>query len=223
MSAKPKPCVVLLSGGLDSSVAGAVARAQGRELHALSFSYGQRHSRELSLARSQAKALGCASHRVLSLPLSQVASGSLLKGQKARPGAGRGVPATYVSFRNGIFLALAFAWAETLGAEEVWGGWCRTDHRGYPDCRLPFFRAFEKAARLGTAAGSRGGRLKVVAPLAGLSKAETVRLGLSLGVDLGKTHTCYAGASRPCGRCDACRLRAQGFRQAGQMDPLTQR
>jgi 7-cyano-7-deazaguanine synthase len=223
VSAKAKPCVLLLSGGLDSSVAGAVARAKGRELHALSFRYGQSHSREILLARRQARALGCASHRVLSLPLAKVAAGSLLAGPKAAQGFGRGVPATYVSFRNGIFLALAFAWAETLGASEVWGGWCRTDHRGYPDCRLPFFRAFEKAACLGTAAGSRGARLKVVAPLAGLSKAETVSLGLRLGVDLAKTHTCYAGASRPCGKCDACRLRAQGFRQAGQQDPLTQR
>jgi 7-cyano-7-deazaguanine synthase len=223
MSGKAKPCVVLLSGGLDSSVAGAVARAKGRELNALSFRYGQRHSRELGMARSQARALGCASHRVLSLPLGSIAAGSLLLGQGARAGAGRGVPATYVSFRNGIFLSLAFAWAETLGADEVWGGWCRTDHQGYPDCRLPFFRAFEKAARLGTAAGSRGARLKVVAPLAGLSKAETVALGLSLGVDLAKTHTCYAGSSRPCGKCDACRLRAQGFRLAGKQDPLTAR
>jgi 7-cyano-7-deazaguanine synthase len=218
-----RPCVVLLSGGMDSSVAAALARSQGRELHALSFRYGQRHSREITLARRQARALGCASHRVLSLPLAQVAAGSLLVGQKAPLGRRGGVPATYVSFHNGIFLALAFAWAETLGADEVWGGWCRTDHQGYPDCRLPFFRAFEKAARLGTAAGSRGGaRLKVVAPLSGLSKAQTVALGLRLGVDLGQTYTCYAGGSRPCGKCDACRLRAQGFRAAGERDPLTQ-
>jgi 7-cyano-7-deazaguanine synthase len=219
---KNKAAVVLLSGGMDSAVAAAQAKAQGRRLTALTLSYGQRHLRELRAASAQARALGISRHQVLRIPLEKVASGALVDGSAIRRTAARSkaIPSTYVSFRNGVFLSLALSFAESLGAGEVWGGWCETDHAGYPDCRPAFFRAMEKAAALGTGAGSRGKRLKIVAPLAGLDKAATVGLGKALGVDFALTWTCYLGLARPCRRCDACRLRAEGFLKAGVADPL---
>ena len=226
--------VVLLSGGMDSAIVAAVARAQGRRLFGLSLRYGQRHAVELASARRQAKLLGFERHLVLNLPLKAIASGALVDGgaMNTKGDAGKGQPATYVSFRNGVFLAAAASWAEAVGASEIWGGWCFTDHAGYPDCTPAFFRAFERAVRKGSWAGRRGEALRIVAPLGRLKKAASLRLGERLGVDFSHTWTCYrpkagpvkstAKASRcvPCGRCDACRLRAQGFAELGLKDPL---
>jgi 7-cyano-7-deazaguanine synthase len=218
--------VVLFSGGMDSAVVAAAARARGRRLYALTLRYGQRHAVEVAFARRQALKAGFERHVVLTLPLAAVAAGALVDGGRLNTGGPKaGRPATYVSFRNGVFLAAAASWAEALGADEVWGGWCFTDHAGYPDCTEPFFRAFERAVRAGTWAGRRGRRFRIVAPLGRLDKAATVRLGLRLGVDFSGTWTCYqpeAGprGKRPCRRCDACRLRAEGFERAGVADPL---
>jgi 7-cyano-7-deazaguanine synthase len=217
--------VVLLSGGMDSAICAAAARARGRRLFGLSLGYGQRHFVELGYARRQARLLGFERHVVLKLPMDSIASGALVDAGRLNTGGPRkGKPASYVSFRNGVFLAAAASWAEALGAGEVWGGWCFTDHAGYPDCTPAFFRAFERAVRAGTWAGRRGKPFTVVAPLGRLDKAASVRLGLRLGVDFAATWTCYQpgpgkGKVRPCGRCDACRLRAEGFAAAGVPDP----
>jgi 7-cyano-7-deazaguanine synthase len=218
--------VVLLSGGMDSAIVAAAARAQGRRLFGLTLDYGQRHAVEIASARRQAALLGFEKQVVLKLPLDAIAAGSLVDGGAINTrGPRKGRPATYVSFRNGVFLAAAASWAEALGASEVWGGWCFTDHAGYPDCTPAFFRAFERAVRTGTWAGRSGKGFRIVAPLGRLDKAASVRLGVSLGVDYARTWTCYqpsgrAARSRPCLRCDACRLRAEGFASAGIPDPL---
>jgi len=211
---------------MDSVITAAVARSRGRELYALSLHYGQRHLRELRAARWQAKRLGVLKHVVLRLPLGPIASGSLVDGGSIRTsGVKAGQPSTYVSFRNGVFLAAAASFAESVGAREVWGGWCFSDQGGYPDCTPAFFRAFERAVGAGTWAGRKGQPFKIVAPLGRLDKAASVALGLQLGVDYAHTWTCYrpqgAGLrARACGRCDACRLRAQGFHQLRLKDPL---
>lgn len=211
---------------MDSAVVAAAARAQGRALYALSLHYGQRHARELAAARWQARRLGVLRHVTLRLPLKPIAAGSLVDGGAIRDsGIKPGRPGTYVSFRNGVFLAAAASFAETVGAEEVWGGWCFMDQAGYPDCTPAFFRAFERAVSAGTWAGRRRKAFRIVAPLGRLDKAATLRLGLELGVDFAHTWTCYqpqsqSGRIRPCGRCDACRLRRDGFAKAGLSDPL---
>jgi 7-cyano-7-deazaguanine synthase len=214
--------LVLLSGGMDSAVVAALAQARGRRLSALSIDYGQTHRRELSAARWQAKRLGIRRHVTLKLPLAAIAAGALVDGTAInKRGLKKGRPSTYVSFRNGVFLAAAASFAEALGATEIWGGWCFTDQGGYPDCRPSFFRAFEKAVHEGSWAGKKGVRLKIQAPLGRLSKEATLRLGLKLGVDFGHTWTCYQPLrGHACGRCDACRLRRQGFESAHLSDPL---
>jgi len=221
VAAKAK-AVLLLSGGLDSAVAGALARSRGITLIALSFDYGQRHKLELSRARAQARALGIRRHVVLRLPLDGIASGALVDGSRVnRGGVKKGRPSTYVSFRNGVFLALAASLAEAEGARQIWGGWCGADFGGYPDCRADFFEAMNRAIRLGSWAGRSGRAVRIVAPLARLSKAATLRLGLKLGVDFGKTWTCYAPRrGRPCGACDACLGRQAGFKAAHLNDAL---
>ncbi len=216
--------VVLLSGGMDSVITAALAKAQGRDLCALSLDYGQTHRRrELAAARWQAKRLGLR-QVVLKLPLGAIAAGSLVDGGVIRrSGVKKGRPSTYVSFRNGVFLAAAASLAEAEGAAEIWGGWCFTDQAGYPDCTPGFFRAFEKAVDAGTWAGRKGRRLRIQAPLGRMSKAASVRLAKALGVDLKHTWTCYqpTGRGRACGLCDACRLRRRGFVDAKLADPLT--
>jgi 7-cyano-7-deazaguanine synthase len=216
---------------MDSAVALAIARAEGRECFALSVDYGQRHAVELACAARVAAAAGAREHRVVALDLRALGGSALTSSAevpKNRPHAeiGRGVPTTYVPARNTVLLALALGWAETLGARELWIGANAIDYSGYPDCRPAFLRAFEALAALATAAGTeRGERFAVRAPLLELSKADIVRRGVELGVDFALTHTCYdplerGGRALACGRCDACRLRLAGFRDAGVADPI---
>jgi 7-cyano-7-deazaguanine synthase len=216
--------VLLLSGGLDSYTAGAIARADGYELYALTIRYGQVHAREIEAAREVAKALGVARHLELDVPLSKI-GGSALVGDgvipKDRPLDAAGIPSTYVPARNTVFLSLAMAWAEVVGAEAIVIGVNALDYSGYPDCRPEYLRAFEHLAALATKAGVEGRSLRVLAPLLALTKAEIIRKGLALGVDYGLTLSCYDPdpAGRPCGRCDSCQLRARGFADAGAVDP----
>ncbi len=218
--------VVLLSGGLDSATCLAVARARGFEVHALSVDYGQRHRGELARARRLARALGAKSHRVVRVDLASFGGSALTdraiavpKGRRLR-GGGSAIPVTYVPARNTVLLGLALAWAETLGAGDVFIGVNAVDYSGYPDCRPAFLRAFARLARLATRAGVEGRRFRVHAPLVRRSKAGIVRLGTRLGVPFALTLSCYDPVQgRACGRCDACRLRRRGFEEAGLPDP----
>jgi 7-cyano-7-deazaguanine synthase len=216
--------VVLLSGGLDSTTALAIARSRGFACHALTVRYGQLHEVEIEASRRVAAALGAAQHRVVELDLRPLARSALTDAQVAVPkdrpmseiGAPGDVPATYVPARNTILLALALAWAETLGAHDLFVGVNVLDASGYPDCRPEFVRAFEALAQVAT----RSGGFHVHAPLIEMTKAEIIRAGLALGVDYAITHSCYdpiGGAA--CGRCDACLLRKKGFADAGVADP----
>jgi 7-cyano-7-deazaguanine synthase len=220
--------VLLLSGGLDSYTAGAMARAEGYELFALTIRYGQVHAREVEAARDVAQALGVARHLELDVPLSKI-GGSALVGDGAIPKdrsiEASGIPSTYVPARNTVFLSLAMAWAEVLGAEAVVLGVNALDYSGYPDCRPEYLQAFERLASLATKAGVEGRSLRVLAPLLQLSKAQIIRRGVALGADYGLTHSCYDPApdGSPCGRCDSCVLRARGFREAGIDDPILKR
>lgn len=223
------PAVVLLSGGLDSYTAAAVAKRDGFAIFALSINYGQRHVRELEAARAVARSLGIARHLELSLDLSLIGGSALTSSAidvpKDQPIDPHTIPSTYVPARNTIFLSLALGWAEVIDASDIFIGVNALDYSGYPDCRPEFIRAFEQLARLATRAGVEGRPLTVHTPLISLSKGEIVSLGLSLGLDYGLTHSCYDPLpdGRPCGRCDSCRLRAAGFAQAGATDPLLAR
>jgi len=217
--------VVLLSGGLDSYTAAAIARAEGFRLCALTVRYGQRHLRELESARAVAAALGVARHVELDVDLSVFGGSSLTTAApvpKDRPIDPAEIPSTYVPARNTVFLALALAWAESLGAEDIVIGVNALDYSGYPDCRPEFLAAFERLASLATAQGVGGGSCRIHAPLVTLTKADIIRRGLDLGLDYGLTHSCYDPGSdgRPCMRCDSCVLRAAGFAAAGIPDPL---
>ncbi|HYV65118.1 MAG TPA: 7-cyano-7-deazaguanine synthase QueC [Myxococcales bacterium] len=218
-----KPAVVLFSGGLDSSTCLAVAREDGFSPHALAVRYGQRHAHELRAAERVASALGVPL-KIVELDLRAI-GGSALTGELAVPKdapLGQGIPVTYVPARNTVLLALALGYAEVLGAQDLYIGVNAIDYSGYPDCRPEFVRAFEALANLATAAAVEGrARYAIHAPLVSLSKAEIVRLGTRLGVPYGLTHSCYDPDSegRACGRCDSCRLRRQGFLDAGVPDP----
>jgi 7-cyano-7-deazaguanine synthase len=217
--------VVLLSGGLDSYTAAAVAARDGFRLHALTVQYGQVHAVELDAARRVARALAVDGHRVVAVDLAAFGGSALTGGggvPKDRPLDDGTIPSTYVPARNTVFLALALAWAETLGARHLVVGVNAVDYSGYPDCRPEFVAAFERLARLGTRAGVEGAEFRVIAPLQHLSKAEIIRLGVGLGLDYALTHSCYDPdtSGSPCGRCDSCRLRARGFAEAGVPDPL---
>ncbi len=221
------PAVVLLSGGLDSAVALAVARADGFRCHALTIAYGQRHAVELDAARRIAAALGAAEHRVFPLDL-RAFGGSALTAEldvprdRSAEEMNSGIPITYVPARNTVFLSLALAWAETLAAFDLYIGVNAVDYSGYPDCRPEFIRAFEHLANLATKAGFENrGRFRIHTPLIHLSKAEIIRLGLTLGLDFGLTHSCYDPApdGAACGRCDSCRIRRDGFSAASVPDP----
>jgi 7-cyano-7-deazaguanine synthase len=214
--------VVLVSGGLDSATVLAMARAQGFACYALSFDYGQRHRSELAAADRVARSLGAVEHRTFPLDLRQFGGSALTDDAIAVPDApGEGIPVTYVPARNTVFMSLALAWAEVLGAGDIFIGVNAVDYSGYPDCRPEFIAAFEQMANLATRAAVEGHRLTVHAPLIHMSKAEIIRAGTSLGVDYGQTLSCYNpdSAGRACGVCDSCRLRAAGFAAAGLPDP----
>ena len=225
--------VVLLSGGLDSTTALAVARSQGLACHALTVRYGQLHQVELEAARRVASALGVREHRVVEVDLGPLASSALTSAGITVPkdrslaeiGAPGDVPPTYVPARNTVLLALALAWAESLGAREIFIGVNVLDASGYPDCRPEFVRAFETLANLATRAGVEGASFHIHTPLITLSKADIIRRGVELGLDYGLTHSCYDPPpdGRPCGACDSCVLRARGFAEAGAADPLVGR
>lgn len=216
--------VVLLSGGLDSYTAAAIARSEGLELYALTVRYGQRHDRELLAARDVARALGVVRHLEIDLDLRGI-GGSALTGPEPVPRrrdlAEPGIPATYVPARNTIFLSLALAWAEVLGTGDIVLGVNALDYSGYPDCRPEFVRAFEALAAVATRAGVEGRPYRIHTPLIHLSKADIIRRGVALGLDYSITHSCYDPApdGRPCGACDSCVLRARGFAEAGVPDP----
>ena len=221
MSIQPK-AVVLLSGGVDSAVPLALAREQGFACHALSVAYGQRHASELAAAQRVASALGAVEHKIVNVDLRSIGGSALTADSIAVPEAGgAGIPATYVPARNTIMLAVALGWAEVLGAADIFCGVNAVDYSGYPDCRPEFIRAFEELANLATKAAVEGTRLRVRAPLMRINKAEIVREGLRLGVEFAATVSCYRADAdgRACGHCDACRLRAQGFVDAGVADP----
>ncbi len=225
-----KKAVVLLSGGLDSATCLAVARAEGFSCHALSFDYGQRHAPELEAARRVARALGAVEHKVVRLDLRAFGGSALTDDiDVPRPGSveaiGRDIPVTYVPARNTIFLSFGLAWAEVLGAADLFIGANALDYSGYPDCRPEYLEAFERVANLGTKAGVEGRRFRIHAPLLRLTKAQIIRKGMELGVDYALTLSCYDPDSRgrACGRCDSCLLRKKGFAEAGVPDPTPYR
>ena len=225
IDAPRRPAVVLLSGGLDSYTAAAIARADGFALFALTVRYGQVHACELEAARRVARDLDVARHLEIDVDLAAF-GGSSLTGDGAveqdRPPERPGIPSTYVPARNTVLLSLALAWAEVLGAADIVIGVNALDYSGYPDCRPEYVAAFERLAVLATKAGVEGGRFRVRAPLLDMTKADIVRRGRALGLDYGLTHSCYdpTPAGAPCRRCDSCRLRAAGFAEAGLVDPL---
>ena len=218
------PAVVLLSGGLDSAVTLAIARRDGFQPHALSFEYGQRHQVEIASARRVARAMEVRDHRVANIDL-RVFGGSALTAAIPVPQHGEKadeIPITYVPARNTIFLSYALAFAEVIGASDIFLGVTAVDYSGYPDCRPVFLHAFEHLASLATKAGAGGTQFKVHAPLLNLSKADIVREGTRLGVDFALTHSCYAPTAdgAACGKCDSCHLRLKGFEEAGMTDPI---
>jgi 7-cyano-7-deazaguanine synthase len=222
-----KRAVVLCSGGLDSTVAAAEARAAGYELYLLSIHYGQRHAVELSRIPQIAETLGAAKSLVIALDL-RAMGGSALTDEVSVPKdrtadeIGSGIPPTYVPARNTIFLAIALGWAEIVRAEKIYFGANVLDYSGYPDCRPEFLRAFELLAKMGTKAGTEGWQVRIEAPLLKMTKAEIIRRGVALQAPLHLTHSCYDPdiAGRACGRCDSCRLRLKGFAEAGLTDPV---
>ena len=225
MSGPPK-AIVLLSGGLDSATALAMAREQGFACHALSFDYGQRHSAELAAAKRVAQAQGVIEHKVVPIALDAFGGSALTDRRIGVPEEeSPGIPVTYVPARNTVFLALALGWAEVTGARDLFIGVNALDYSGYPDCRPEYIAAFERLANLATKAGVEGDRFRVHAPLLTMTKAEIVREGMRLGVDYALTVSCYQADAQgnACGRCDSCRLRARGFAEAGIPDPTRYR
>jgi len=218
---QPK-AVILLSGGLDSATIVAMAKAQGFACYTMSFDYGQRHRAELQAAERVARQLGVVEHKVIGLDLNGIGGSALTDPDIAVPETpGEGIPVTYVPARNTVFLSLALGWAEVLGARHLFIGVNAVDYSGYPDCRPEFVEAFERLANLATKAGVEGDSFKIEAPLQFLSKAQIVQAGSQLGVDYGLTVSCYQAddEGKACGRCDSCRLRADGFKAAGISDP----
>ena len=227
MNASRKPAVALVSGGMDSAVVLAIAREAGFDAHALSVRYGQRHTSELDAAARVANALGAVAHKTVHVDLRSIGGSALTEDGIAVPTdddgheIGVGIPSTYVPARNTIMLSVALGWSEVLGGTDLFCGVNAVDYSGYPDCRPEFIDGFEQLANLATKAGVEGSRFRVHAPLMRMSKADIVREGLRLGVDFSQTVSCYQADAdgRACRHCDACRLRAQGFDEAGVPDP----
>ncbi len=228
MTRRPDPsAVVLLSGGLDSATALAIARSEGFALYALSFDYGQRHRVELQAAGHVAAAIGVAEHRTARIDLRAFGRSALtddidVPKDRSTGAMGDGIPITYVPARNTIFLSYALAYAEVIGAAAIFIGVNAVDYSGYPDCRPEYIAAFQRLARLATRSGVEGAPITIHTPLIDLPKADIIRRGLELGVDYGLTHSCYDpdGRGRPCGRCDSCLLRQQAFAELGLDDPV---
>lgn len=217
-----KKAVILLSGGLDSATVVAMAKADGYACYTMSFDYGQRHRAELQAAERVARQLGAIEHKVIGLNLNGMGGSALTDTSIAVPEApGEGIPVTYVPARNTVFLSLALGWAEVLDAHDIFIGVNAVDYSGYPDCRPEFVEAFERLANLATKAGVEGNGFRIQAPLQYLSKAQIIQTGIARGVDYGLTVSCYQAdeQGRACGKCDSCRLRADGFAAAGIPDP----
>ena len=230
MSKKNKKAVVLVSGGLDSAATLAIACSKGFRCYALTFKYGQRHQREIEAAKTIADSLGAIEHRCIDIDLAQFGGSALIDpvSEVPKDGADLGnpdrVPSTYVPARNIIFLSYALAWAEVLGAFDIFIGVNAIDYSGYPDCRDEFIAAFEKTANLATAAAVQGkGRYHIHTPIINMTKAQIILAGTKLGVDYSLTHSCYDPDTkgRSCGRCDSCRLRLKGFAEVGLKDPIS--
>lgn len=217
-----KKAVILLSGGLDSATVVAMARAEGYSCYTMSFDYGQRHRAELQAAERVARDLGVIEHKVIGLNLNGIGGSALTDSSIDVPEApSEGIPVTYVPARNTVFLSLALGWAEVLGAHDIFIGVNAVDYSGYPDCRPEFVAAFETLANLATKAGVEGNGFRIQAPLQNLSKGDIVQAGIKLGVDYSLTVSCYQADANgfACGKCDSCRLRAEGFAAAGISDP----
>jgi len=218
--------VVLISGGLDSATAAAVARGCGYDLYALTFDYGQRHRREIDAAFAVGRSLGVKEHILVAFDLRKWGGSALTDDievplDRDEDHTDQEIPVTYVPARNTIFLSFALGYAETIGAEVIYIGANQIDYSGYPDCRDKYFRAFEDMANLGTKAGVEGkARFQIKRPLIDMTKADIIRLGLRLGVDYSLTWSCYMGGDKPCGHCDSCRIRAEAFKSVGVKDPL---
>ncbi|MBN8947170.1 MAG: 7-cyano-7-deazaguanine synthase QueC [Rhodanobacter sp.] len=218
-----RKAVVLVSGGMDSAVTIAIARERGYQVHALSVAYGQRHRSELAASDRVASMLGAVEHKTVAVDLRSIGGSALTADIEVPLDAGDSseIPVTYVPARNTIMLSIALGWAEVLGSSDIWCGVNAVDYSGYPDCRPAFVAAFEALANVATKAGVEGAGIRVHAPLMHMSKADIAREGRRLGVDFSATVSCYRAddEGRACGHCDACRLRAQGFREAGMADP----
>lgn len=221
-----KKAVVLLSGGLDSATTAAIAKSEGYELYALSFDYGQRHSRELESAKAVGKSLGVKDHQIIRFDLRAFGASALtddieVPTDRAESELSAQIPVTYVPARNTIFLSFGLAYAEAIGADDIFIGVSQIDYSGYPDCRSEFIESFEKTANLATKAGVEGtSHFYIQTPLINLTKADTIKRGLELGLDYSLTWSCYQGGEKPCGRCDSCKLRLAGFAEACAKDPL---
>lgn len=217
------PAVVLVSGGLDSATVLAIARDRGFDCYALTLDYGQRHRAELEAAQRVARAVGVVEHRTVALDLGQFGGSALTDPRIPVPdGPTAGIPATYVPARNTVFLATALSWAEVLGAMDIFVGANAVDYSGYPDCRPEYIEAFERLANVATRAGVERGGIHIHAPLIRMTKAQIIQCGMKIGVDYALTLSCYQPGENgaPCSLCDACRLRAKGFREAGLRDPI---
>lgn len=218
-----KKAVILYSSGLDSTTCMAIAKSEGFTPYAISFSYGQRHSIEMELAKRYAKPMGAADHLVVDFDYRKVGGSALTSSVEVpKDGVGSDIPVTYVPARNTIFLSFALGWAEVLGARDIFIGVNALDYSGYPDCRPEYIAAFEKMANLATRAGVEGDSFTIHTPLISLTKAEIIKKGIALGVDYALTHSCYDPTEDglSCGLCDSCRLRLKGFSEAGSIDPI---
>jgi 7-cyano-7-deazaguanine synthase len=229
MTQQKDKAVVLLSGGLDSATTLAIARDEGFSLYALTFRYGQRHQREVEASKKIARAFGVVEHKIIPIDMGGIGGSALtdltIEVPKDRPDLGSPdeIPPTYVPARNTIFLGYALAWSEVLGAFDIFTGVNATDFSGYPDCRHDYIQAFEKLANLATVAGTKQkGSFKIHTPIINMTKTQTILAGMKLGMDYSLTHSCYDPdrQGRSCGRCDSCRLRLKGFREAGLEDPI---